>query len=145
MRHRKDPFNSTRMTAPRAAADSAQQHTRRSEATPYRTKDGSTVRELMHPQHHGVRSQSLAEAIVAPGTTTALHRHRATEKLYHILAGSGLMTLGSETFAVGPGDTVCIAPQTAHCIANTGDSELRILCCCVPAYRHEDTELLQAG
>jgi mannose-6-phosphate isomerase-like protein (cupin superfamily) len=109
---------------------------------PYVTKDGSAVRELMHPAHDGCRLQSLAEAVVAPGTKTALHRHRATEELYHIVAGFGVMTLGAESFPVSAGDTVCILPGTAHCIANSGDCELRILCCCVPAYSHEDTELL---
>jgi mannose-6-phosphate isomerase-like protein (cupin superfamily) len=111
-------------------------------AEAYFTKDGSLVRELMHPRRHGVESQSLAEAIVSPGGTTALHRHRITEELYHVLEGTGIMTLASEKFAVGPGDTVCIAPGTAHCIVNTGSTPLRILCCCTPAYRHDDTELL---
>lgn len=117
-------------------------HTHYAEAEAYVTKDGSLVRELMHPQRHGVASQSLAEAIVGPGGTTALHRHRITEELYHVLEGTGIMTLASEKFAVGPGDTVCIAPGTAHCIANTGSTPLRILCSCTPAYRHDDTEFL---
>ena len=41
------------------------------------TKDGSEIRELMHPAVHGNRKQSLAEATVAAGTARrALHRHR---------------------------------------------------------------------
>ncbi len=53
------------------------------------------------------------------------------------------MTLGSESFTVKPGDTVCIPPGTPHNIANTGGAELRILCCCAPAYSHNDTDLLE--
>ena len=53
-----------------------------------------------------------------------------------------MMTLGDINFAVHSGDTVCIAPGTAHCIANTGNVPLRILCACAPAYSHDDTELL---
>ena len=34
---------------------------------PYTTKDGSEIRELMHPAVHGNRNQSFAEAIVAAG------------------------------------------------------------------------------
>ena len=41
---------------------------------PYVTKDGSEIRELMHPTVHGNRQQSLAEATVAPGAQTALHQ-----------------------------------------------------------------------
>ena len=116
---------------------------RLNQITPYRTKDGSIIRELMHPQHHGNAAQSLAEARVPMGTRTRLHRHRQTEELYHITQGQGVMTLNKERFPVQVGDTVCIPPGTAHCIENSGDEELRLLCCCSPAYRHEDTELLE--
>jgi mannose-6-phosphate isomerase-like protein (cupin superfamily) len=109
---------------------------------PFTTKDGSTIRELMHPATHGNRHQSLAEAVVAPGATTRLHRHRGSEELYLITAGTGRMTLGSETFDVAPGDTVCIPPGTPHCIENTGAGPLHILCACSPPYSHDDTELL---
>jgi mannose-6-phosphate isomerase-like protein (cupin superfamily) len=109
---------------------------------PYITKDGSEIRELMHPSTHGNHAQSLAEAIVAPGTTTHLHRHQQSEELYHITAGRGRMTLGKERFDVAPGDTICIPPGTPHCIENSGSEPLRLLCCCAPAYAHGDTELV---
>lgn len=109
---------------------------------PYETRDGSEIRELMHPDHHGSRAQSLAEAIVTPGQETRLHRHGRTEEIYHITRGEGLMRLGDEQFPVAVGDTVCIAPGTPHNIRNTGAGPLHILCACSPAYSHEDTELL---
>lgn len=109
---------------------------------PYITKDGSEIRELMHPSTHGNHAQSLAEAIVAPGTSTLLHRHQQSEELYHITAGRGRMTLGKECFDVASGDTICIPPSTSHCIENIGSEPLRLLCCCAPAYAHADTELL---
>ena len=52
--------------------------------TPFITKDGSQIRELMHPAQHGNHAQSFAEAIVAPGMKTLLHKHRVTEEIYHI-------------------------------------------------------------
>jgi len=109
---------------------------------PYRTKDGSEIRELMHPTVHGNQAQSLAEATVPAGARTLLHRHRLSEELYHITAGQGRMTLGDECFPVAVGDTVCIPPGTPHCIEALGDGPLRLLCCCAPAYAHDDTELL---
>ncbi len=112
------------------------------DARPYATKDGSEIRELMHPDVHGNRNQSLAEATVPPGTTTHPHRHQDAEELYHITGGTGRMTLEKERFPVTAGDTVCIPPGTAHAIENTGDAALTILCCCSPPYAHEDTELL---
>lgn len=117
-------------------------HTRYAEIPAYVTKDGSEIRELMHPAQHGARHQSLAEAIVPAGRSTLLHRHHRTEEIYHITTGAGLMTLGEAQFPVSAGDTVLIPPGTAHCITATGDTPLHILCSCSPAYAHEDTELL---
>lgn len=110
---------------------------------PYLTKDGSEIRELMHPDRHGNRNQSLAEAVVPAGARTRLHRHRETEELYHVTSGEGLLTLGGERIKVGPGDTALIPPGTPHCIEAAGGVPLRILCCCSPAYRHDDTDLLE--
>jgi len=115
-----------------------------SDAEPHVTKDGSEIRELMHPARHGNRAQSLAEATVAPGARTSLHLHAVTEEIYYITQGAGRMTLGGETFDVAAGDTVCIPPGTAHCLENTGAVALRILCACSPAYSHGDTVLVPA-
>jgi len=112
---------------------------------PYITADGSEIRELMHPDHHGNQKQSLAEATLRPGQETLLHKHLRTEELYHITAGRGLMTLGEERFSVSAGDTVQIPTGTPHCISNVGAEALRILCCCTPAYPREDTVLLYGG
>jgi len=109
---------------------------------PYRTRDGSQIRELMHPGQQPVRNQSLAEAVVQPGEQTQLHRHVASEELYHVTVGMGTMTLGTEQFAIAQGDTVLIPAGTAHCVAARGAEPLHILCCCSPAYSHDDTELL---
>ena len=116
--------------------------TRYADVTPYVTKDGSQIRELMHPAVHGNREQSFAEAIVAPGAETRLHRHRTTEEIYYIAQGAGLMRLADESFEVREGDTIAIAPGTPHCVRNTGAVELKIFCACAPPYAHEDTELL---
>ncbi len=116
--------------------------TRYADIPAYTTKDDSVIRELLHPDHHAVRSMSFAEAIVEAGQTTHLHRHHVAEELYHITRGTGLMRLGDRTFDVTAGDSVVIAPGTAHCITATGTEPLHILCACHPAYRHADTELL---
>ncbi|MFA5627708.1 MAG: cupin domain-containing protein [Thiohalomonadaceae bacterium] len=117
-------------------------HTQYTEITAYQTKDGSEIRELIHPAQHGNQNQSLAESIVQPGQATALHRHLQAEELYHITAGHGLMQLGNDEFPIATGDTICILPGTPHLVRNTGNKPLHFLCCCAPAYSHDDTELL---
>ena len=110
---------------------------------PFRTKDGSEIRELMHPRAHGNRLQSLAEAEVPPRGRTTAHLHRATEEVYHFLRGRGVMRRGDERFDVAPGDTVAIPPGTPHALENPHDEPLVLLCACSPPYSHEDTVLLE--
>ncbi len=117
---------------------------RKADAKPYLTLDGSTIRELMHPAVHGNRSQSLAEATLPPGAQTVLHLHRNSEELYHVTAGCGWVWLADGWIAVAPGDTLCIPPGTPHCAQADGAGPLVILCCCSPPYAHGDTVLLDA-
>jgi mannose-6-phosphate isomerase-like protein (cupin superfamily) len=112
------------------------------DATAFVTKDGSTIRELMHPQHHAARKQSFAEAIVAPGETTERHIHQRSEEVYHITEGAGLMHLGGDQFTVTVGDTVVILPGTPHCITNTAAIPLKFICASSPPYSHDDTVLV---
>lgn len=112
------------------------------QASSYITQDNSEIRELMHPDTHICKHQSLAEAIVKTGDITLLHRHNKSEELYYITQGNGKMQLDNNLFDVTTGDCICIPPGTPHRIENTGKKDLKILCCCSPAYSHADTELL---
>jgi mannose-6-phosphate isomerase-like protein (cupin superfamily) len=109
----------------------------------FTTKDGSEIRELLAHRNSCIRQQSLAEARVAPGLRTTPHYHPRTEEIYYILEGTGLMRIGSETQAVGPGDAIAIPPGAVHTIRSTGESTLKFLCCCAPGYEHSDTVLVE--
>jgi mannose-6-phosphate isomerase-like protein (cupin superfamily) len=110
-----------------------------SEAAPFTTKDGSTIRELLGLPTSSVRKQSLAEATLRPGGATQRHHHRETEEIYYIVEGSGEMEIDGERAHVAPGDAILIPPGAWHEICADAAGELRFLCCCAPAYRHEDT------
>jgi 3-hydroxyisobutyrate dehydrogenase len=110
----------------------------------YVTKDGSTIRELAHPAVHGHRALSFAEATIPAGGTTRLHRHEASEEIYHVTAGHGRLVRGDETIAIAPGDTVVIPPRTPHSLQSEGPRPLVVLCACSPPYAHADTTLLDA-
>ena len=92
----------------------------------YVTKDGSLVQELMHPDTHNCRNMSYARAVVEAGKSTEMHRHHASEEIYHIVGGKGMMTLGHEQFSIEEGDTICIRPGTAHMVVNIGNNSLII-------------------
>jgi mannose-6-phosphate isomerase-like protein (cupin superfamily) len=108
----------------------------------FTTKDGSEIRELLAHRNSAIRKQSLAEARLAVGARTTPHYHPDTEEIYYILVGRGVMQIGDEQQPVGPGDAIAILPGDIHTIHNTGDIELRFLCCCAPGYEHTDTVLL---
>jgi len=95
----------------------------------------------MHPSLHANRSQSLAEAIVAPGQQTAMHRHLQSEEIYYIQQGTGTMYVGDESRDVVVGDSIAIPAGTFHSILNTGQDNLVVLCACSPPYAHDDTEI----
>ena len=108
------------------------------------TLDGSTIREVAGPAWTPARNQSLAEATIPPGGETAEHYHVETEELYFFTSGAGRMRLGNEERAVKAGDCVVIPPGARHKLWNESDAEpLVLLCCCAPAYRHEDTVLTE--
>jgi len=109
---------------------------------PFTTLDGSTIREIAGPAWTPARNQSLAEATVPVGGRTVAHYHRVTEELYFFTAGSGRMTLGDDEREVAAGDCVVIPPGQVHDLVNTGAEPLVLLCCCAPAYSHEDTVLV---
>jgi mannose-6-phosphate isomerase-like protein (cupin superfamily) len=111
----------------------------------FTTLDGSTIREIVGPAWTPARNQSLAEATVPVGGATTAHFHREAEELYFFTAGRGRLRLGDVEREVGPGDCVVIPPGTPHKLWNTGRDPLVLLCCCAPAYSHEDTVLLEDG
>ena len=107
------------------------------------TADGSEIRELLAHRNSCIRKQSLAEARLAIGGATTPHFHEHTEEIYYILQGVAEMTIGDQKQQVGPGDAIGIPPGAVHTILNSGQEELRFLCCCAPPYEHEDTILVE--
>ena len=117
------------------AVEKANLHERES----FITADGSSIREVAHPSWTPARHQSLAEATLEAGGETAEHYHPRAEELYYFVSGTGRMRLGTQEGDVVPGDCVVIPPGTPHKLTNTGTERLVLLCCCAPAYSHDDT------
>lgn len=111
----------------------------RDSATPFITADGSQIRELLHPNFSGARNQSLAEATLPPGGATTEHYHPQSEEFYYILSGTAHLRIEGETCDLRVGDAALIPAGQRHKIWNAGSDDLIFLCCCAPAYGHEDT------
>ena len=107
------------------------------------TKDGSEIRELLAHRNSAIRQQSLADARLAPGASTQEHYHVKTEEIYYITQGVGRIRIDCEVRDVAAGDAIAILPGQRHKLWNTGEDVLRLLCCCAPAYEHEDTVMTE--
>lgn len=113
------------------------------EAVPFTTADGSQICEFLNPGNSPLSNQSLAEATLRSGQCTTLHFHPKAEEIYFILSGRGIMQIEDEEREVGPGDSIAIPNGQKHQICNPHVEELVFLCCCAPAYSHDDTILIE--
>ena len=107
------------------------------------TKDGSEIRELLAYRNSGIRNQSLAEATLPLGGSTQEHFHPVSEEIYFITHGTGRIKIEAEMRDIRAGDAIAIPPGLKHKLWNTGAEPLRLLCCCAPAYEHEDTVITE--
>jgi mannose-6-phosphate isomerase-like protein (cupin superfamily) len=114
------------------------------ELTPFITKDGSEIRELLAHRNSAIRNQSLAEARLPAGASTQEHYHPLAEEIYYITHGTGKIRIGTETRDVKAGDAIAIPPGSRHKLWNTGTETLRLLCCCAPGYEHGDTVITES-
>jgi mannose-6-phosphate isomerase-like protein (cupin superfamily) len=76
---------------------------------------------------------------IAPGGWQRVHNHEP-EQVYHMLEGSGLMTVGSETVRVGPGDSIFIPSGTPHGLTNDGQAVLKYLSAAAPSFSKQQLE-----
>ncbi|HZT16066.1 MAG TPA: cupin domain-containing protein [Gaiellaceae bacterium] len=73
----------------------------------------------------GCNSATQFVGLIPPGRAPD-HFHRYDEVIY-VLAGEGTLEIGGECAPLRPGTCVHLPRELVHCLANTGDSELRVL------------------
>jgi len=73
----------------------------------------------------GCASATQFIGLVPPGRAPD-HFHTYDEVIY-ILEGDGELHIGGETAPLRPGSCVHLPARLVHCLANTGDTELRLL------------------
>lgn len=64
---------------------------------------------------------------IAPGGNTSLERHEH-EHVVVVLRGTGRVRLGDQVHAVGYGDTIYVAPNEVHQLANEATDPFGFLC-----------------
>ncbi|HEU4402713.1 MAG TPA: cupin domain-containing protein [Candidatus Polarisedimenticolia bacterium] len=105
----------------------------------YRRPEGITSYLLASPRTSQARHLTTTLVLIDPGGEQRVHNH-PPEQVYFILEGSGLMTVGTETQEVGPGDCVFVPADAPHGIRNQGQTLLRYFSAAAPAF--DTSELL---
>jgi len=67
-----------------------------------------------------------------PGQEHQPHAHEGQDKLYYVLAGSGLATVANDTYDVTAGDLVLAPAGLLHSMKNTGAENLVVLTILAP-------------
>lgn len=87
---------------------------------------------------------SFARARVEPGVTTQLPRLQGVDERYLILAGSGLIKIGTQDLQpLGPGEVAFIPAGVAQQITNHDKTDLMFYCICTPPFRRSCYESLE--
>jgi mannose-6-phosphate isomerase-like protein (cupin superfamily) len=73
----------------------------------------------------GCKSATQFVGLIPPGRAP-VHFHAYDEVVY-VLAGEGELVIGGETAPLRPGACVHLPARLVHCLANTGESEMRVL------------------
>jgi mannose-6-phosphate isomerase-like protein (cupin superfamily) len=73
----------------------------------------------------GCASVTQFIGLIPPGRAPD-HFHSYDEVLY-VLEGEGVVEIGGEQAPLRPGSCVHLPARLVHCLANTGDSEMRVL------------------
>ena len=67
-----------------------------------------------------------------PGQVHSLHTHAGQDKLYLVLEGQGIVTVGTEASTVEPGDLVLAREGVEHALENPGPENLVVLAVMAP-------------
>ena len=67
-----------------------------------------------------------------PGQEHEPHAHCDRDKLYVVLAGAGVVSIGDETATVGPGDVAVAPAGVVHSVGNPGPERLVLLVAMAP-------------
>jgi len=103
----------------------------------YRKPEGVISYLLASPRTCQARHLTTTMVVIDPNGEQPLHKH-VPEQVYFMLEGSGLMTVGTETQEVGPGDCIFVPSDTPHGVRNLGQEVLRYFSAAAPAFETSD-------
>lgn len=71
-----------------------------------------------------------------PGQAQRVHAHEGSDKIYYVLEGTGVFTLGDEAHEQSPGDVIHAPAGLDHGVSNQSSARLRCLVVMAPPPQH---------
>ena len=90
-------------------------------------RDATSDREfrILHEPESGLSGATQFVGYI-PTKRAPEHYHLYDEVIY-VLRGQGVLHIGDEHSAIGPGSCIHLSPELRHCLENTGGGEMRVL------------------
>ncbi|MGB0370917.1 MAG: cupin domain-containing protein [Opitutales bacterium] len=108
------------------------------------TPTGECILEMLgHETGATDPKHSVAEVTMAAGATSLKHYHPVVEESYWLVEGQAHLEVGEETIDFKAGDMVQIPVGEPHKITNTGESTLKMIVCCAPAWTPDCSVFLE--
>jgi mannose-6-phosphate isomerase-like protein (cupin superfamily) len=96
-------------------------------ARPAADSPGVTARRLYQPQVFTTPWAYVDHVLVGPGATTPTKPHDAIGEAYYVVAGSGKVTVGTDSAPIAPGDAIPIRLGESSSFAAAGAEPLEML------------------
>ncbi len=109
-------------------------HTQTLEESPRNHRGGQVSYLLLARGQFGSQNLAMTWVEGEPGSEQAVHAHPASEQVYVVISGRGVMTVGDEQREVAAGTMILVPPRTGHAIRNTGDEPLVYVSATAPPF-----------
>ncbi len=109
-------------------------HTQTLEESPRNRRGGQVSYLLLAPGQSGSRNLAITWVEGGPGSRQDVHAHPASDQVYVIVRGRGVMTVGEEEKEVSAGTLILVPPGAGHAILNTGDEPLVFVSATAPPF-----------
>ena len=106
---------------------------------PEKALPGRHMRWLANAESLDPKYLSVCVIRVQPGEKVRpAHSHPNGEELIYIIKGTGRVLVGDAVDPVREGTTVLFPQDTPHMLQNTGQEEMKVICCFAPATNLEN-------
>lgn len=109
------------------------------------TREDGVISNVLHTERDEVNTDLTVTWVdVDPGAAQERHSH-ASEQVYVVVAGTGVVSVSGERRSVEAGDLVYVPSNAEHGIENTGDRPLEYVSAATPVIERGAIEAFYEG